>query len=297
MHATLALCAMSIGGWVSTESEITTLPLHENLSIYNDIQDRELKENTRHAKLPKVPTIGEYAPSGDYSQAQRGYRATNPTVYQNRPGSQGVIPPSPTSAGDIGTGGRPLPSVPTGGSQGGYSGQSAYYPNQAGGGAGGNDPYANRQIPGSNPLGPGAQVSQAQRAGVATRASNFTQEYSASAYTSRYSGGATQNPLLNSPDASKPFESYQPPSGVSPWQNLYNQNTSNGTNNPYYSAVRPALQQQQFNQRVSAQIGGVPGTGQRSGTGNATPGIEQPVEGAGMVNPNSFINYGNYYPK
>ncbi len=297
MHATLALCVMSIGGWVSTESEITTLPLHENLSIYNDIQDRELKENTRRAKLPKVPTIGEYAPSGDYGSSPRGYRPTNPTANTSRPGPIGGIPQSPTSAGDIGTGGRPLPSVPTGGLPGGYSGQSAY-PGQSGGYSGNNDPYANRQVPGSNPLGPGAQVNQIQRAAVANRASNYTSEYSASSYTSRYSGGATQNPLLNNSfDASKPYDSYQPPSGVSPWQNLYNQNTSNGTNNPYYSAVRPALQQQQFNQRISSQIGGVPGTGQRSGTGNATPGIEQPVEGAGMVNPNSFINYGNYYPK
>ena len=56
---------------------------------------------------------------------------------------------------------------------------------------------------------------------------------------------------------SKPFNGYQPPSGYSPWQQLYTSQTNNGTVSPYINNVRPQLDQQNFNAHVSEQINGV----------------------------------------
>ena len=61
-----------------------------------------------------------------------------------------------------------------------------------------------------------------------------------------------QYPTMVDPSAgpaAKPYDNYQPPSGYSPWMNLY-QPTNNGTISPYTAYVQPALKQQNFNPRA-----------------------------------------------
>ena len=78
----------------------------------------------------------------------------------------------------------------------------------------------------------------------------------------------------------KAFGHYKPASAVSPWQNLYTQNTGNGTVNPYYSTIRPAEEQRRANNESDRGP---------SGPENAA---DQPAP----AYPRAFANYGAYYP-
>ncbi len=78
----------------------------------------------------------------------------------------------------------------------------------------------------------------------------------------------------------KTFGHHKPASAVSPWQRLYNQNTGNGTVNPYYSTIRPEEEQQRANQEFDRETSRFEGES------------EQPVNFA----PRAFSNYGQYYP-
>jgi hypothetical protein len=100
-------------------------------------------------------------------------------------------------------------------------------------------------------------------------------------------------PAGNGASVSKPYSNYTPPSGYSPWMSL-NQSTNGGTISPYTAYVRPQLDQQNFNARVSEQINGVPSM-QRINSG--TPGSEVNMGGNGLANPAGFMDYMNYYPK
>lgn len=82
--------------------------------------------------------------------------------------------------------------------------------------------------------------------------------------------------------------------GFSPWM-LLNTRTANGTISPYFAFVQPALQQQEFNQRISLQLQSMPPPIQNPG-GNSSPGFETPG-GSGMADPQIFNNYHGYYPQ
>ena len=56
---------------------------------------------------------------------------------------------------------------------------------------------------------------------------------------------------------SKPFQNYQTPSGVSPYQSLYNFNPTSSISNNYKLYVRPQLDQQRANRTVGGQIRGL----------------------------------------
>ncbi len=51
----------------------------------------------------------------------------------------------------------------------------------------------------------------------------------------------------------KPFSSYQTPSPVSPYLNLYRSTNLAGVND-YYTLVRPMLEQQSYNQQIQRQL-------------------------------------------
>ena len=85
-------------------------------------------------------------------------------------------------------------------------------------------------------------------------------------------------PLLE--DTGEPFSDYQRPNGYSPWMGLY-QPTSNGTISTYTAVIRPPLDQGNFSSHVNQQSSGA-----------GTPGMEVPVGGNGLANPNAFQNYG-----
>lgn len=106
--------------------------------------------------------------------------------------------------------------------------------------------------------------------------------------------GVSPNPYQNTSvgGGAKPFSDYQRPTGYSPWMNLYNTPTNNGTVSTYTNNVQPQFQQQQYNQQTAERIQGVQNyiVGPRGG---GTPGMEMPVNGAGLANPYGYINYGN----
>jgi hypothetical protein len=102
--------------------------------------------------------------------------------------------------------------------------------------------------------------------------------------------GLTQN----SPMLDKPFANYKPSPTISPWLNLYRNDTANGTQDNYTGVVRPMLEQQSANQHFAAQINSNTTKLQQQQSALQQSGQEVPV-GAGLVNPQYFINYGNYY--
>jgi len=158
-----------------------------------------------------------------------------------------------------------------------------------------NDPYANTTIPGRNPVsGYSRGMTVPQIPPTPTVGSNYGYPTSVNNITNPYGLPSSSNPMAN-PSAggvSKPFSNYQAPSGFSPWQ-LLNQPTQGGTINPYTAYVQPVMTQQNVNSHLSEQINGVQ-TQQRYGAG--TPGMELNTGGNGLVNPQIFQNYLNYYP-
>ncbi len=78
-------------------------------------------------------------------------------------------------------------------------------------------------------------------------------DYTAPDASSPFFGADTVNSTAAS--TGKPFSGYQPPSGYSPWQQLYTSRRNNGTVSPYVNNVRPALEQQNFNSRVGERVG------------------------------------------
>jgi hypothetical protein len=299
MHATLALCLMMVSGPVAPgpEPEIVNVPLNVDAASPGAMQELEWKANTQQRRtLARVPTLitddsrradgrvpsGRYAPPTD----RNGARGQQPG------GQQAGLPTSPTDPGNMagGTPNGPMPLLPgAGGGQGyggqGYGGQgyaqdrpTTYSPNGVSGRA-----VSNMGAAGTQTAAPGAIG--------APRASDTLSGIYGNANMSYL--GVSSNPMLNTSvgGAPKPFSDYQRPSGYSPWMSLYNTPTNNGTVSTYASSVQPQIQQQQYNRQMAEQIQGVRNTIMSPQAGS-TPGMEMPVSGAGLVNPNAVINYG-----
>jgi len=309
MHATIALCLMMVGGPLPPEPEITSVPLREDLSAINAIQDLEWKERVKIRPLPSVPTVADSDVQRDVSEGRSRIRMpgapTDPNA-QLRRQQQGTMPTPPTEAGELTTTGRsspvgPLPNTP---GSGGYNNNpgnttSGVTPNRPST----YDPNAG-SLPGQRPVNAGyggysgAQTtpSRATVAPTVANAINGSLGGNYGIYGSSYSS-LPSNPLSSSSVGgdSRPFSDYQRPNGYSPWMSLYSTPTNNGTVSTYANTVQPQVQQQQFNQQVSEQIQGMR-TMQGRPMNSGTPGTEMPVNGAGMTNPNAFLNYGGYYP-
>jgi hypothetical protein len=91
----------------------------------------------------------------------------------------------------------------------------------------------------------------------------------------------------------KPFSTVnRAPSGVSPWMGLYSNDTSGGTINNYYSRVRPEMEQRALNRNVNGQLGGLQSKIQR----NSQLLQDSQIQQQGIVNPQYFIDYRQYYP-
>jgi hypothetical protein len=293
MHASIAVCVMMVGGWIgppALETETYVIPLREDLALSRSFQDLEWKERLKSTALPRVPTVDDRKQGGDDSRSRRStYPPVAPTDPRAAQPRQGMLPQPPTSA-DRSLANQPmssLPLLPGGGGGGGGGYQSA--------GPGGytapvtskSDPYANLQMMGPNPVQGYSNQFGAVPAPRSLATSNFTSNLSVDAYTRQF-GLSNQN-TTSSPagGGAKPFSDYRAQNGFTPWQYL-NQPTQNGTVSPYSAYVRPTLDQQNFNSHVSEQINGVQ-TQQRYGA--ATPGMEVPLGGAGLVNPQIFNNY------
>jgi len=280
MHASIALCVMMFGGVVYPDSDLTTIPLKDDLSNPTALQDLEWKERVKRQPLPRVPSVDDRQQSGDDSRFRRPYPPTDPRAMQPR---QQMMPDAPTSAG----GGQGQ----SGYGQPGYGqsgiGQPGYGSPTGGGQPGTNDPYANLPIAGRNPVAGynrGMNIPQAPT--LQQGLNNYP--YSMNSVTNPYGLPSTSNPMVNpSAGTAKPFNNYQAPNGFSPWQ-LLSQPTQNGTVNPYTSYVQPVLSQQSVNSHLSEQINGVQ---TQRGYGAGTPGMEMNTGGNGLVNPQIFQNY------
>lgn len=98
------------------------------------------------------------------------------------------------------------------------------------------------------------------------------------------------------PGGEKAFTGYKPPPTMSPYLQMYTSRTANGTIDPYNNGVRPMIEQGQANQKFSAQIGGLRSSLNRQGAAlNRLNNQEMPVQ-QGLVNPQYFINYQQFYP-
>jgi hypothetical protein len=281
MHTSIAVCLMMVGGYIYPECEVATVPLKDDLTRPNPIQDQEWKERVKRVPLPQVPSIDVSSQAGDNRAAPYRY---NPNLM--RPQQQPFMPSAPTQEG------------PGSNGQTGINGQAGYGPagnnGQAGyGPAGGANPAANyispnATAPGQNPVY-GRQVPVAN---VVPTVNNLNYNNSMSNLTNQYGLGNLQNPMLNPSvggTSNKPFNDYQRPTGYSPWQNLYLP-SNNGTVDPYTAYVRPAMDQQNFNSHVSEQINGVRTRGYYGDTN--TPGMEMNTgSGNGLVNPGIMRDY------
>ena len=159
-----------------------------------------------------------------------------------------------------------------------------------------NNVYANNSVPGRNPVGGYAYPPLVPPASTAMQTpSAYINNANPLIAATNPGFGSMTNFFSNPPadDTSKPFSGYQVPSGYSPWMALYAP-TANGTLFPYVSYVQPSVQQQNFNLHVNEQINSVQ-MQQRGYMG--TPGIEVPMSGNGLVNPQIFLNYKGYYPE
>ena len=291
------------------ELEITAIPLKDDNSSASTIQEMEWKQAARQHVLPRVPTINDDRQAGGVGGGVMPGRRTGLPVSPTDPNApyrrQPVMPVAPTEAGELGTN-RPspgtMPTVPgayhpantVGGYRPGY-GPGNYSPSN-GQGYVGNRPSQFNAPTFSQPVQPGLSgaMTSALQPPVTPTTSNYLNRTTAAQYMNI--PGVDQNPFLTQPaagtgDAAKPFADYQRPNGYSPWMSLYNTPTSNGTVDPYTSAVLPAMQQQQYNQQIGNQVRGMQ---QMQGMYGGTPGTEVPVGGAGMANPSAFQNYGNY---
>ena len=98
MHASIVLFVMMVGGPVSPEPEIVTVPLRDDISNPSSIQEMELRERAKAHPLPPVPTIdpsqqtgngGERPPAMPYAPTDRN--APRP--------SQPIMPQAPDLGG------------------------------------------------------------------------------------------------------------------------------------------------------------------------------------------------------
>jgi hypothetical protein len=105
-----------------------------------------------------------------------------------------------------------------------------------------------------------------------------------SGYASPYAASRPAAPEL----FEKPFANTRSSPAVSPYMNLFRNDTNGGTVNNYNTFVVPQLDQGRFNQRVAGQIGGLRMEGMR-GQGVNT-GTEVPMQ-QGIVNPQYYLNY------
>ena len=278
MNATLVICTLLVGGWMLPEFDDSTPPLSEGW--LQGGQSGDLLQSGRNVQLPTPPSLIGPAPSTNMGpMSARGYGPRPGTSPSG--GQAGTMPMAPTDFGPRGSGFPQSPTIGQGQSSIGYS-PARLAPSGYAAPSGGQN--------GAGLLTPP----------TATMPALPSTQRGLGAYSPR-PPAALPNPMLNPAASSqKPFERWQAPSPISPYQYLYGQPTDNGTINPYMAYVRPIQQQQQTNQRLGAEINGVQSTMQ--GHVPTNRGYEQEQPGVrGLANPQGFINYyfgntGGYFP-
>jgi hypothetical protein len=96
------------------------------------------------------------------------------------------------------------------------------------------------------------------------------------------------------PQPAKPFANYRSMPGVSPYLNLFRNDTSLGTIDNYTTLVRPQLEQRFFNQQIGRDVYGLERDSRAYGTALQQMGRERTPQG--VVTPQFYMNFGNYFP-
>ena len=235
--------------------------------------------------LPLPPTYAPGSPSGS-SVDPYGEMPMPPTAYglYDSPTPEATAP-SP--------GMRPRMSSGMGGGAATGGGYTGYGSQPRGGYAGlGNTGYG----------APPAPTPTSSLGGVALMDPSFGRYESqdireATAPRQPASIGRSQSQILR---GSKPFSAYRPASAYSPYMRLSRDLTSGGNSatNTYYEWVKPLLEQQQENRRVTHNIQGLTDTA-RAGYQSLESMKQRPgntIRNVAPRNPATFMNTGQYYP-
>jgi len=102
---------------------------------------------------------------------------------------------------------------------------------------------------------------------------------------------------ISQPAPEKAFASYRPySSGVSPYMNLFRNDTAGGTIDNYTTFVRPALDQRSMNQQFNMDLYGLERNSrlQQSAMRQMSQGAARQLQGVGT--PQYERSFGNYYP-
>jgi hypothetical protein len=314
MHASIAVCVMMVGGYVLPESDVTVVPLKvDDLARQAALADQTLGESARRSDLPRVAWVDQVEPSTDVPLQNQKPR-TSQRAQQANPRRMPVAPTDP-AAGYLNLRAKGMSGLPSGyvengpppgrttyGQQGvryaqaapltgspgatGYTSGTGYPPNYPMQAAGSGYPSAGYgSAPGyPSSVGYGQPGGYTQSPPVAT----------IGGYTPPNSQG-TGYPVstYNTPTGgiTKQFSNYQPPSGYSPWNNLY-LSTANGTINTYTAYVKPMVQQQNINMQTNDQINNV----QLMQSLYGTPGVQVPAGGGGLIDPSGVQNFNYFSP-
>jgi hypothetical protein len=90
--------------------------------------------------------------------------------------------------------------------------------------------------------------------------------------------------------ANKPFTGYRPPPAVSPYLNLFRNDTDGGLVDNYTTLVRPFVDQQMTNQMIGGQIQGLQGATRTQGRA-----LQRMGQQIGTGAPEYFMNHGAFY--
>ena len=285
MNATIVASVLLLGGWVLPESEDTTPPLKEDLGQPSSVQQHEMRIKAKN--MPTAPSLTNGEPT---PPTRRAYDRNFQPPTNRGTGSASMrpmtMPSAPTDAGGSSSAGSPptIPSMPTSPANQGSSDDTQGMSPQGGSG--------------SSAFGRSSRTPSYGRGGLGGQ-----QSFSQPLNNNRFSSGAAATPGLDQsypsaspPPADKAFSGYKQAPAMSPYLQMYTSRTANGTIDPYNNGVRPMIEQGQANQKFSAQIGGLQNSLSRQGsTLNRLNHQEMPVQ-QGLVNPQYFINYQQYYP-
>jgi hypothetical protein len=94
----------------------------------------------------------------------------------------------------------------------------------------------------------------------------------------------------------KAFSSYRPPSGISPYMNLFRTGNALGTIDNYTTLVRPELDQRYLNRQLGQDVQGMQQRARMQQLQMQQLNQQQNRAPQGIGTPQFYMNYGNFYP-
>ncbi len=252
MNLALGMWLLLAGDWVlpATNDPSNLAPLG-NSGAYNAIDRTDIGSKAKMSALASGLPTSTQSPASGPGPAQRPSRPQGPSQSQyGRPASYGLssiprrMPVAPT---DASIGGMPMmPMAPTDPRTAGM--QMPMPPTSYGTNFGRTRPGS--RVPGYSPGGY-SNVSRLQ----SQMSPSFTRNESQPRGPAQIGTiGSNTGPNTGGFNTSKAFAGYTPPSPVSPYLSIFQNNTAGGTIDPYTTNVKPILDQQQRNMQLSNNI-------------------------------------------